>query len=308
MSKGVGALIALCLLVPLTAMPKGIFKLMPVQGGAQGKTVTITTADFSLLASGLAVRQAWEDLELVQGSPNWSFFDNAVACAQAANQKVALSLIAGATSPPWLNPIVKLLTLTGNDAKRGATMPAPWDPVYLSHWTQIIAEFGARYNGNPYVAYVTATGMGQAEECYLLDDPGDISQWDFGDWNVACETIIGAYAQAFTVTAFVVTWGKPVAMPGWDSIMQNVYYLNYNFGFKADALSSTFPNLSTTEGQTALNVMAEAGYPVVMQEVSAQGANLAAALANGAALGATAFEVYPADIVFGNASILAKYL
>ena len=75
---------------------------------------------------------------------------------------------------------------------------------------------------------------------------------------------------------------------------------------KLAAVSASFPNLNSPEGECVTQDMA--GYPCVMQMVGVCGPALAAALANGASLGATAFEVYPNDRnAPDNAAILEEY-
>jgi hypothetical protein len=90
--------------------------------------------------------------------------------------------------------------------------------------------------------------------------------------------------------------------------MDDVFESNAYFGFKSDALTSTFPNPNIPEGQCILTIMA--GYPCVMQMATANGTYdaLSGALSNGASLGATAFEVYPPDTSNPDfASLLESY-
>jgi hypothetical protein len=277
------------------AEPSGAFCLFTVDEDVTGAPEWNDT-----FISGFAVRVKWSMLEPAKGTYSWAYLDAAVAKAQATGKKVAISVIAGCDSPQWVfNAASQILALTGKDAEAGTRMPAPWDTNYLAAWTEFISNLGARYGGLPAIAYFTATGLGHTEECYLDAHRKDAPEFQPQAWLDAARQIVTAYTAAAKGTPFVVAWGKPA--PGQDGkesgCMYQVYSINTDVGFKADSLSSTFPNLKFLEGQLAQQ-MGESGRTVVFQalEASKTRRDLHQVIKNGERLGMEAFEVYRTDV------------
>jgi Beta-galactosidase len=250
--------------------------------------------------TGAAVRVSWSTIEPAQGTFSWTYLDTAVAKAQSSGKKVSISVIAGCESPQWVyNLATQIITLTGNDAQAGTSMPAPWDANYIAAWTDCISKLGARYGGLPAIAYFTATGLGHGEECYLCANRQDAPQFNAQRWLGAAQQIVAAYTAAAKGTPFVIAWGKPA--PGEDGTtsgaMYQVYMMSSKVGFKADSLSSRFPNLKFLEGQLALKI-AQNGQPVVFQALRASATSLALqqVITNGEKMNMGAFEVYRANV------------
>lgn len=183
--------------------------------------------------------------------------------------------------------------MTGRDAKRRDAVPAPWDANYLSAWKKFVQAFGARYDGNPMIGYVSASGLGRAEECHLLDDPGDAWQFDASRWMAAATQIVSCYNSAFKSTPWLLAWGQPVL--GQNRIMFDLYTGASGFGLKTDNLSDHFPNLSVAVGRLLLRTSRTR--PIVFQALrpSKDRYLLAAVLENGGSMGMQAFVCYPED-------------
>jgi hypothetical protein len=54
---------------------------------------------------------------------------------------------------------------------------APWDPTFIDRWTHVIQAFGARYDGNPAVAYVVISGPGTSDaEGFVAKNLNDLAE------------------------------------------------------------------------------------------------------------------------------------
>lgn len=298
----------LCVASPAFAEVSGVFCLFPVD-----EDVSAVPEWNYPFVTGAAVRVKWATIEPAQGTYSWTLLDTAVAKAQSSGKKVAISVIAGCFSPQWVyNLSHQILTLRGRDANAGTTMPAPWDANYLSAWTDFISNLGARYGGLPVIAYFTATGLGHTEECYVCADPDDAPQFNAQAWLGAAQKIVTAYTEAVKGTPFVVAWGKPA--PGetqtTSGCMYQVYTINSAVGFKADSLSSKFPNLRFLEGRLAKR-MGENDQPVVFQALKASktGTSLQQVSKNGETMKMGAFEAYRVDVdTQSYQSVLANFI
>jgi hypothetical protein len=277
---------------PLKAEARGVYYLTPVEGVRRTNLASLDAWDNPSVV-GVAIRVAWSELQRSPDQFDWSYLDEAIRIAGTEKKFVAISVIAGIYSPNWVLGSVSLLQLTGRDAKRSRTAPAPWDQKYLGAWKTFVEAFGARYDGNPAIGYVTATGPGRAEEGYVVDDPQDAAQFDTNKWVAAAREIVGYYNAAFKTTPWVLAWGKPSLRL--NQLMADIYDVPGNFGFKADSLSRFFPNTSVQEGQISLKMSKTR--PVVFQGLRPvkDPNELAAVLANGQTMGMQAFECYQGD-------------
>jgi Beta-galactosidase len=277
---------------PLKPEVRGIYYLTPVEGVRHTNLKSLDAWDNSNVV-GVALRAAWSELERSQGQVDWSYLDDAIRIAGEKKKFVAISVIAGIYSPDWVYSSAKLLQLTGRDAKHRSTAPTPWDANYLSAWKAFVHAFGERYDGNPVIGYITASGPGRAEECYVVDDPSDAAQFDANRWVAAATQIVSYYNSAFKTTPWVLAWGKPSL--GLKQLMADIYKAPGSFGFKADSLSAFFPNTSVEEGQLSLSLSKTR--PIVFQALrpTKDPSALAAVLENGQRMGMQAFESYQGD-------------
>jgi hypothetical protein len=272
---------------------RGVYFLTPAEGNRRVDLASFGCWDNPNVV-GVALRVTWAVIEPSPDQFDWSFIDDALRIAKSKRKLIAISIIAGIRSPNWIFGSAKRLRLTGKDAKRQDSVPAPWDPNYLSAWKKLVQTFGARYDGNPLIAYVTATGLGRGEECHLLDDPGDASQFDANKWLAAAKQIVSCYNSAFKDTPWFLAWGQPAL--GQNRLMADLYTGASGFGFKANSLSDRFPNPSVPVGR--LFVRMSGIRPIVFQALrpSKDPYMLAAVLENGRTMGMQAFECYPEDV------------
>jgi hypothetical protein len=278
---------------PLRPEARGIYFLTPAEGVRQVDLAGLGCWDNPNVV-GVSLRATWGVIEPSPGQFDWSFIEEALRIAKAKKKLIAISIIAGIRSPNWVFASAARLRLTGRDAKRVDSMPCPWDPNYLSAWKNLVQTFGARYDGNPLIAYVSAAGLGRAEECHLLDDPGDAGQFDASKWMGAANRVIGYYNSAFKITPWLLAWGVPAL--GQGRLMLDLYTSTSGFGFKIDNLSDHFPKPSVPAGRLLLNMSRTR--PVVFQALrpSFDPNLLAAVLENGRSMGMQAFECYSDDV------------
>jgi hypothetical protein len=79
--------------------------------------------------------------------------------------------------------------------------------------------------------------------------------------------------------------------------MYQLYSISSSVGFKADSLSTTFPNLSFLEANLAQQMGAN-GQPVIFQALhpSLNGADLGEVIQNGETMNMGAFECYKSNV------------
>jgi hypothetical protein len=278
---------------PLRAEARGVYFLTPAEGNRHTDLASLGCWDNPNIV-GVALRATWAVIESSPDQFDWSFLDEALRIAKSKSKLVAISIVAGIRSPDWIFRSATTLRLTGRDAKRRDSVPAPWDPNYLDAWKKFVQTFGARYDGSPLIAYITATGLGRGEESHLLDDPGDAGQFDANRWIAAGSQIVSCYNSAFKATPWLLVWGQPTL--GQNRLMADLYTETSGFGFKANNLSVRFPNPSVPVGRFFLRMSKT--HPIVFQALRpANDPNiLAAVLENGRRMGMQAFECYPVDV------------
>jgi hypothetical protein len=93
---------------------------------------------------------------------------------------------------------------------------APWDPTFIDRWTHVIQAFGARYDGNPAVAYVVISGPGTSDaEGFVAKNLNDLAELNsapftgIGPWVGAVSTFYQAFIDAFPNTPVVFVTGSP---------------------------------------------------------------------------------------------------
>jgi hypothetical protein len=108
-------------------------------------------------------RWYWNVLEPEPGKFNWSIVDLAIEEARAHGQKLAIRLM------PYSNkdPLPKWFRESGarranKDADKDGQIWQPdfSDPLYLKHWSELVAAAGARYDGNPFLDSVDISSVG----------------------------------------------------------------------------------------------------------------------------------------------------
>jgi hypothetical protein len=263
---------------------------------------------------GVVIRTRWEFVEPknpnAKGVTNpfdWDYIDKGVALAEKNNKQVAITVVAGQRSPTWIYSAgAKKFIIHGV-----GVMPCPWDSTFQSYWQQFVTAFGARYDSNSSVAYITAEGPGRTEECYLCKSQADVAELNadggVGVWITAAETIAQFYYAAFPTTPFVYADGEPI--PGdtadYGTVVQYcVGAYGANFGIKSDGLDW---NYHSTFGEKEIPALSP-DHPVGFQDLKtfSDPTKLQESLNIGIELKGHFIEVYTRDVTANDdQSILA---
>jgi Beta-galactosidase len=248
--------------------------------------------------TGVVIRTWWKYVQPTQGTYDWSYIDKGVALAQQNNKKIAISIVAGLTSPAWIYSLgAQKFTIQGD-----GVMPCPWNSVFQSYWQQLVLAFGTRYDSVASVSCVTAGGLGRKEECYLCKTINDVQELNndggVAIWIQAGETIAGFYSQAFPTTPFVYADGTPIPGDNTDYGTVVTYCVNTfgpNFGIKSDGLYAGY-HLKSYGGQEIPAL--SPNHPVGFQDVRRFGdpTKLQGALNMGIQLKAHFIEVKTQDV------------
>jgi hypothetical protein len=248
--------------------------------------------------TGVVIRAWWQYVNAAPQTFDWSHIDEGLALAQKYNKKIAITIVAGIHSPNWIYTSgAKQFTI-----QNVGVMPCPWDSVFQAYWQQFVLAFGARYNSHPELSYVTATGPGREEECYLCKSTADVQELNRDGgvqvWIQAAQTIAGYYAAAFPTTPFVFADGQPIPGDSQDYgtvVNYCVSTFGSQFGIKSDGLRPHYG----TDGFGAIEIPAlSATHPVGFQDYAPfESANLLQeALSFGISLKGHFIEVYHSDV------------
>ncbi|MGH7878696.1 MAG: beta-galactosidase, partial [Candidatus Binataceae bacterium] len=124
---------------------------------------------------GVVVGQAWSAIEAVEGKFTWSKLDAVLSQAAGSGKKVSIVLGAGWQTPAWVyTDGAQKFKFIWDQAGWGpklcsvASIPVPWDAVYLAKWGALVAAAGARYATNPTIASVKIAGINsKTQELFL---------------------------------------------------------------------------------------------------------------------------------------------
>ena len=131
--------------------------------------------------SGVALQIHWSDIEPVEGQPDWSRLDQLFTAAETSRKWVQLLIFPGFFSPPWALEGAKteLFPLQYGPGKgTAATLPMPWDRVYLARWFAFLKQLGDRYGKSPAFRVIAADGpTSVSAEFTLPSTPADVRTW-----------------------------------------------------------------------------------------------------------------------------------
>jgi len=164
-------------------------------------------------------RPCWADLEPTEGKYNWAVFDSFIAKGVKYGKKSAIAVINTEGSRQYSTPkwvfdagAVPLAMPAGYLREGNRVIPKAWDdPVYIAKMKKFIAAFGARFDGNPNLAFVDIRSYGDCGECNGAFPKfiGNTTQANLRD------NCFAPYVQAFPNTRLIVCWtaawfdGKP---------------------------------------------------------------------------------------------------
>lgn len=166
---------------------------------------------------GALLRVGWSELEPAPGQYDWAYLDSEIRKVKRAGKKYTLAIVGGPSSPSWLYDSYHAASFTFSISSpyapglrdRRLTIPVPWDPVFLSKWTEMVKAIGERYRNDPDLALVHITGSSANGFELMLPYARANSriQASIPDWHdygfskakfiSAWERIIDAYIHAF---------------------------------------------------------------------------------------------------------------
>ena len=171
----------------------------------------------------------WSALEPKEGVFDWNIPDRFIAEYARYGKKVGFGVMSVTTgqreqyvTPKWVFDAGAASATTADESTPTGTqiIPKSWDdPVFLAKLHDFIKAFGARYNGNPNIAFMDVRDYGNWGECdgrFLKDAGVDNTSLEHFKSNYLLP-----YIQAFPNTQLIVAWtgswfdGKP-ADPAYD--------------------------------------------------------------------------------------------
>lgn len=262
---------------------------------------------------GVFVRTHWNKIQPTSGPINWSFIDQGVKLAAQYHKKVGMLITAGVTTPSWVYDAgAQKFSVSGPRRRVESaemTQPLPWDPVFKEKWGAVIREMGARYDGNPTVAYVVMAGTGRRAESFFASTPEDIASFarvgGLASWQPAVKWVIDQYAKAFQETPFLLDLGAPIPTSEGRSALAEVCRYGVDtyprrFGVKSDGLTANYS--SGSFGAMEISKLAKetvVGFQMSIPSkgrTNPQGGSLfSGALQRGVGLGAHFIEAYAVD-------------
>ena len=174
-----------------------------------------------------------------------------MSLANQYGKKVGVSVSAGIYTPQWVydSGATKYDLVDGS----GDAMPLPWEAAFQNKWLAFISAFGARYNGNPALAYVCPTGFMQVTVMYFAPLPQDETNLTAlavlagyptlsAAYVPAAESIIAAHTAAFPTTAIVLNPVQPFNVGGQGAVDS---IRNFGFTMYPGQFGTMYPQAAT---------------------------------------------------------------
>ncbi len=164
----------------------------------------------------------WRDVEPRPGEYNWSYIDSQIDAAAQHQKHVVLTVIPGAWTPDWARAGVQQSDFTikyGHKKGEPDLLPLPWDQTYLGRWFNFVKALGARYDSNPAVVMIPATGpTATTAEMSLPNQPEAVRKWiQLGytpkKYEAAWDQTCAVYSEAFPTTLIGLTLYPGLPIP-----------------------------------------------------------------------------------------------
>jgi hypothetical protein len=150
--------------------------------------------------AGVALQIHWNEIELTEGTPDWSRLDAFVSEAAGAGKWVQISVYAGFFTPAWALQGVKTDRFAiqyGPEVGMVEPLPMPWDAVYLRRWLAFVKALSQRYANSNTVRIIDVDGpTSVSDENTLPSGPSDLRQWQ---------------ADGYTPTRYLNAWKRVLA-------------------------------------------------------------------------------------------------
>ena len=150
-------------------------------------------------------RWYWNVLEPELGKFNWAIIDLAIAEARAHGQKLAIRLMPYSNEDPlpeWFRKSGAKRANKDSDKDGKIWQPDFSDPLYFKYWSELVAEAGARYGGNPYLDSVDISSVGYWGEGWSPYMPAFSAQ----------RALIDIWIDAFKHTPLLMNFDEPEAL------------------------------------------------------------------------------------------------
>jgi hypothetical protein len=150
-------------------------------------------------------RWYWNALEPEPGKFNWEILDLAIAEARAHGQKLAIRLMPYSNEDPlpeWYRKSGAKRANKDSDQDGKIWQPDFSDPLFLKYWGELVAQAGARYDGNPYLDTVDISSIGYWGEGWSPYMPAFVHQ----------KALIDIWLEAFKHTLLLMNFDEPHAL------------------------------------------------------------------------------------------------
>jgi Beta-galactosidase len=171
---------------------------------------------------GIVIRTFWSNVQPAPERFDWTFIDSQVQAASASGKKVILLVLPGAFAPQWaLQGVQSAQFVVDYGFVQGTTvtLPMPWDSTYLNRWFAFVRVLGQRYDSNPAVVNVPATGPTSiSEEMSLPNNPTAVAKWKqlgytLQKYEGAWQQTLAAHVQSFPTTQISLTFYPGLPIP-----------------------------------------------------------------------------------------------
>lgn len=156
-------------------------------------------------ASVAYCRWYWNVLEPEPGKFNWEIVDLAIEEARAHGQKLAIRLMPYSNQDPlpeWYRKSGAKRANKDSDKDGKIWQPDFSDPLFLKYWSELVAEAGVRYDGNPYLDTVDISSVGYWGEGWSPYMPAFSYQ----------KALIDIWLEAFKRTPLLMNFDEPQAL------------------------------------------------------------------------------------------------
>lgn len=183
---------------PAYRPPFGVYcSCGPTTGVGSGSVAPAIAA--KPFVQGILVRVGWQLLEPQEGQYNWSLLDGQLNAARSYGKKVSLGIGCGIAIPQWVFDAGAKRLLTS--VPYADTIAVPWDPVFLTEWSNFIAALGKRYDPDTSIVLVymtSSTGNGYEMQLPFVTNP-TLAAAGYSDPNMisSWETVVDAFGTAF---------------------------------------------------------------------------------------------------------------
>lgn len=165
-------------------------------------------------------RWYWETIELERGGFRWDIINLAIAEARAHSQTLAIRLMPYSDQnslPAWYRDSGARRANKPKDQDGSIWQPDFSDPAFLRDWGQLVAEAGARYDGNPFLDSVDISSVGYWGEGWSHYMPDFSFQ----------KPLIDIWLNAFRKTPLLMNFDEPQAL---------TYGTTHGAGWRLDCL------------------------------------------------------------------------